>query len=574
MTYPVKIEFNVPALMRDGTKLRANIFRPADNGEFPVALNRTPYGKDLATSNPVLDAIRLAREGFIVIIQDVRGRFDSEGEWYPLRHESADGYDSVEWAARLPGSNGSVGMFGASYTGFTQWAAAMQAPPHLKALMPTMTWADMRDGASWRGGALELGTVAFWLLEVLAFDVISKRYQDAPMIQKSQAIGALVEEINRLQTSGYESLPLASFEPLHKMGVAGHFFDLVKQPNVREAHAPYSAAAFHYTVGVPAFNVGGWYDIFAQGTIQNYIGLRRGGATQEARQSRLLMGPWSHSQYHHVIGELDFGFGSMMEFINVQTDLTGLTQRWFDYWLMGKDNGITREPPVQIFIMGDNVWRSENEFPLARTEYVKHYLHRDGILSQEWPGDEPPDHYEYDPAHPTPTSGGAILMNGLYNPGVRDQRQIEARGDVLTYTSAPLAHPVEVTGPVTLKLWAASDARDTDFVGRLVDVHPDGFAQNLTDGIIRARYRNSDSPELLEPGKPYELHIDLWSTANVFKAGHRVRLDIASASFPRWDRNPNTGAPFGSDAELRSARQTVYHDAAHPSHVVLPIIPA
>ncbi len=573
MSHTVKIEFDVPATMRDGTVLSANIFRPADHGDFPISLNRTPYGKDFTTANSTLDAVRLARQGYIVVIQDVRGRFNSEGEWYPLRHEALDGFDTVEWAARLPGSNGNVGMFGASYTGFTQWTAATQTPPHLKALVPTMTWADARDGVFWRGGALELGLAAEWQIEGLAFDVILKRYRNAPPMQTAIAVGALVHEINRLRAEGYRSLPLNSFEPLRRLGIGDQFFELVAQPNNREAAAPYSVATAYDQVRVPAYNIGGWYDIFGQGTIRNFVALRTKGASLEARQSKLLMGPWSHLQDGHVVGEMDFGFAAMMEFINVQTDLTGLTQRWFDYWLKGIDNGITREPPVKLFIMGENVWREENEFPLARTEYTTFYLHQDGVLSTEPPGDEPADHYVYDPENPTPTGGGALLMNPLFNPGVKDQRPLEAREDVLVYTSERLARDTEVTGPVVVRLCAASDARDTDFVARLVDVHPDGFAQNLTDGTIRARYRNGDTPELLEPGRPYEFTIDLWSTANVFKAGHRIRLDIASANFPRWDRNPNTAAPFGTDATLCPARQTIFHDAAHPSRIVLAIIP-
>lgn len=573
MIHPIKVEFDVPATMRDGTVLRANVFKPADPGEFPVALTRTPYSKDLATSNQVLDAVRLAREGYIVVIQDVRGRFNSDGEWYPLRHEASDGYDTVEWAAMLENSNGKVGMFGASYTGFTQWAAAREAPPHLKALMPTMTWADMRDGASWRGGALELGTVAWWLLEVLALDVLFKRFRDAPALHRAQPILSLVNEVNRLHEDGYLSLPLASFEPLQKLNVGAHFFELVSHPDELEAYAPYSVSSAYDRVRVPAYNVGGWYDIFSHGTLQNFAWLRRRGATQEARHSKLLMGPWSHSQLEHTIGELDFGVASMMGFMDLQIDMTGLTRRWFDYWLKGIDDGISNEPPVKLFIMGDNEWRNEQEYPLARTDYTDYFLHCNGSLSVQRPGDESADHYVYDPANPTPTNGGAIQMSEMFTPGVKDQREVEARADVIAYTSEPLAQDLDVTGPVALKLWAASDAFDTDFVGRLVDVHPNGFAQNLTDGIIRARYRHGDTPEMLVPGKPYEFVINLWSTANVFKAGHRIRLDIASASFPRWDRNPNTGAAFGSDSNLRIANQIIFHDSQHPSHLTLPVIP-
>ncbi len=573
MSYPIKVEFNVPATMRDGTILRANIFRPDAKDNFPVALTRTPYGKDLSTSNSYLDAVRLAREGYIVIIQDVRGRFNSEGEWYPMRNEAQDGFDTVEWAGQLPGSNGSVGMFGASYSGFTQWAAAMEAPPHLKAIVPAITWADARDGVLFRGGALELGVNAYWLLSILSFDTILKRIKDKPLMEKAMTVGALVNEINRLQIEGYQSLPLVTFEPLAKFDFGYDLFKAIAQPNNREAAKPSSVAEFYDRIRVPAFNVGGWYDLFEQGTLQNFTSLRTTGNTPEARQARLLMGPWSHLQQSHVIGEQDFGFAAQQQFINVQTDLTTLTQHWFDYWLKGVQNDMLQEPPVKLFIMGDNVWRDEAEWPLARTQYTNWYLHQDRGVSREPAQDEPADHYAYDPNNPTPTSGGAFLMNPIFNSGVKDQRPVEARSDVLQFTSDLLKSDLEVTGPITVKLWAASDAPDTDFVARLVDVHLDGFAQNLTDGVIRARYRNGDTPELLEPGKPYEFTIDLWSTANVFKAGHRIRVDVASASFPRWDRNLNTGAPFGTDTTPRIAHQTIFHDEAHPSHIVLPIIP-
>lgn len=585
MSPQIKVEFDVPATMRDGTVLRANIFRPDDDGTYPVALTRTPYGKDFFSAPPILDALRLARAGYIVVVQDVRGRFNSEGEFRPFLHEGDDGYDTVEWAATLPGSSGAVGMYGLSYLGFTQWSAVLQQPPHLKAIMPTLTWSDARDGTTWRGGALELGTFANWNVGAVAFDVILKRYKDAAPAEKFKVIGALVNEINRLRTEGYYSLPLKDFEPLRKMGLAQQELDeIIAQPYSQELHEPTSPYHNYDKVQVPAFNIGGWYDIFIQGTLDNFRALRTEGGTPEARHTKVLIGPWSHVNYNSVVGEADFGFGAAMAFINVQTDLTGLTQRWFDYWLKGIDTGITSEPPVKLFVMGDNVWRDEQEWPLARTQYTPFYLHSNGgantlngngLLSTEKPGQEAPDRYTYDPANPVLTSGGSLLMNALFTPGVKDQRETEAREDVLVYTSEPLVQDTEVTGPVVVKLWAASDAKDTDFVARLVDVHPDGFARNLTDGIIRARYCNGDTPELLEPGKAYEFTIDLWSTANVFKAGHRIRLDVTSSNFPRWDRNPNTGAPFGTDTaeDLRPARQTILHDAEHPSCVVLPLIP-
>jgi putative CocE/NonD family hydrolase len=582
MTDRIRVEFDLPAPLRDGTVLRANVFRPAAPGSYPVALARTPYGKDFMSASPVLDAVRLARAGYIVVIQDVRGRFASGGEWKALAHEQEDGYDSVEWAARLPDANGRIGMFGASYFGFTQWAAALAQPPSLKALVPFVTWADVRDGVFWRGGALELGTLANWQLSAIGFDVLLRRHASAPPAERARVIAALVQEIDRLRTEGYWSLPLAEFGPTRRLQLAPELDELVAQPYSREHARPYSVAAAYDRVQVPAYNVGGWYDLFLQGTLQNFAALRANGSTLAARQARLLVGPWSHVNYGSVIGQQDCGYAAQLAFMNLETDLTGLTQRWFDYWLKGVENGVTREPPVRLFIMGENVWRDEQEWPLARARYARFYLHSngransrrgDGALSTEPPGDEPADHYRYDPADPVPTLGGAILMHPLYGPGAQDQAPVEERPDVLVYTTAPLDRDVEVTGPVEVKLWAASDAPDTDFVARLVDVFPDGTALNLTDGIIRARYRNGDEPELLEPGQVYEYTLDLWATANVFKAGHRIRLQVTSSCFPRWDRNPNTGAPFGLSAELRPAHQTVYHDAAHPSHVVLPIIP-
>jgi putative CocE/NonD family hydrolase len=562
----IQIEFNVPAAMRDGTVLRANIFRPTGEGPYPIALCRTPYNKDFTAVNESLDAIRLASAGYIVVIQDTRGRAASEGEWSPFRYEALDGYDTVEWAARLPGSSGKVGMFGPSYVGFTQWMAATQNPPSLKAIVPSVTWSDYRDGVGWRDGAFELGSIANWHLGV-GVETLLKRIAHLPPAEQTQIMGALVYHTDHLHTDGYYSLPLKDFAPLRQLDLASALFDdAFVKPYSLETARLYSPAVFYDRMTTPAYNIGGWYDIFCQGTLNNFTALRANG-------SKLLMGPWTHGGIGNVVGQVDFGMVAG-KWINLQFDLTGLTQRWFDYWLKGIDNGIIQEPPIRLFVMGANVWRDEDTWPLARTQWTPMYLRQGFALSFDPPASqEPADQYVYDPADPTPTWGGALLMHPLFIPGVRDQRDLERRSDVLSYTSAPLDQDMEVTGPVSVKLWAASDCRDTDFVARLIDVHPDGFAQNLCDGIIRARYRNGDTPELIEPGQPYAYTIDLWSTANVFKAGHRIRLDIASASFPRWDRNPNTGADFGASADMQAARQTILHDAARPSQVILPLIP-
>jgi putative CocE/NonD family hydrolase len=324
-----------------------------------------------------------------------------------------------------------------------------------------------------------------------------------------------------------------------------------------------------------------------QDTITNFKFMRENGATPEARQSKLIIGPWAHGSFSNPVGELNFGFGSTGAFIDLQIDFVSLQVRWFDHWLKGKDTGMLKEAPIKLFVMGANAWRDEQEWPLARAVDTRYYLHSNdranslhgnGYLTTDKPGSHEPasDHYEYDPTNPVITRGGALLMTPEYRPGAYDQRETETRQDVLVYTSGEMKEDLEVTGPITVHLWAISSAPDTDFVARLVDVYPDGYAQNLTDGIIRARYRNfvrGEAPSLIEPGKAYEYEIDLWATSNVFKAGHRIRLDVTSNNFPRWDRNPNTGHDFGADAEMVVARQVILHDPEHASYVVLPVVP-
>ena len=349
---------------------------------------------------------------------------------------------------------------------------------------------------------------------------------------------------------------------------------------------PMTILGKHEQVTVPTLNTGGWYDIFLKDTIENFRIMREQGSTPEARQSKLLIGPWVHGGAGNPIGEVNFGFGSSPAFIDLQIDFASLQLRWFDHWLKGVDTGMLNEAPIKLFVMGANVWRDEQEWPLARAVETRYYLHSDGqantgngdgVLSTSAPEGEQPDQYNYDPANPVPTRGGALLMTPEFRPGVFDQRPTESREDVLVYSTPELEEDVEVTGPISVHLWATSSAPDTDFVARLVDVHPDGYAQNLTDGIIRARYRNfarGEEPSLIELEKAYEYEIDLWATSNVFKKGHKIRLDVTSSSFPRWDRNPNTGHDFGADSELVVARQTILHDAEHPSYVALPIVPS
>jgi putative CocE/NonD family hydrolase len=583
----ITVDFDVAATMRDGTVLRANVYRPAGEGQWPVLLTRLPYGKDLPIGGAVMDPAQVARRGYVVIVQDTRGRWTSEGEWIPFVNEALDGVDTVEWASRLPYSNGNVGMYGISYFGFTQWSAALYQPPALKALSPFETWSDPLNGVLFRGGAMELGSSGSWQL-MMGMDVLMRRHRSDPEAL-GRSIYLLAKEIDALGKLGYWSLPLREFAPLKQHDIAPFFFENFSRPMDRqhELVQPMTILGRHEHVTVPTLNSGGWYDIFLQDTINNFKIMHEHGSTPEARQSKLIIGPWTHGGLMNPIGEMNFGFGSSAAFIDLQMDFVSMQVRWFDHWLKGIDTGMLNEAPIKLFVMGTNAWRDEQEWPLTRavkTNYFLHSngrantLHGNGYLSTGLPEDEEPfsDQYAYDPANPVITRGGALLMSPEYPAGPYDQRQVEGREDVLVYTSGELKEDLEVTGPIKVHLWAVSSAPDTDFIARLVDVHPDGYAQNLTDGIIRARYRNfarGEAPSLIEPGKVYEYEIDLWSTSNVFRAGHRIRLDVTSSNFPRWDRNPNTGHEFGADTELAVAHQTILHDREHPSYIVLPVVP-
>ena len=585
MGQQIAVEFDVPAKMRDGVTLRANIYRPQGEGQWPVLLTRLPYGKDFPIAASVLDAAQVARRGYVVVIQDTRGRSASEGEWDPMRNEALDGVDTIEWAAKLPYSNGNVGMYGASYFGFTQWASAVHRPAALKAMVPFITWNDPLNGVLFRGGALELGTAASWQL-TMGLDELFRRFRgDSDPRHLGYAVYGLVKDIDALGTQGYWSLPLKEFAPIKRNNVGKAFFESFEYPMDREHAEPLTILGKHEQVTAPTLNVGGWYDIFLKDTLENFKIMREQGSTPEARQSKALIGPWTHGGVSNPIGELNFGFGASAALIDLKIDFGSLQVRWFDHFLKGVDTGMLNEAPIKLFVMGANVWRDEQEWPLARAVDTRYYLHSnghanslhgDGVLSTSTPESGHTDTYTYDPAKPVLTRGGALLMTPEFPAGPYDQRETEGREDVLVYSTPELTQDVEVTGPITVHLWATSSAPDTDFVARLVDVHPGGYAQNLTDGIIRARYRNfaqGEKSSLIEPGKPYEYEIDLWATSNVFKQGHRIRLDVTSSNFPRWDRNMNTGHDIGTDTEGVVAQQTILHDVEHASYVVLPLVP-
>lgn len=581
----ILLEKNVPCTMRDGTVLYADIYRPEGEGRFPVLLSRLPYSKDKPLfSHRYLDTNRLVENGYVVIIQDVRGRYQSEGDFQPYQSEAKDGYDTVEWAASLPYSSGKVGMFGLSYYGFTQLLAATERPPHLAAIMPAMTLNDQRKGTLFQQGAFGLGLLETWTLESIMPDLIKRKYGD-DTIAYAAAMLQMGQNYNRLEEL-YQYAPFFEWPPVKELGVADFFFDYLRHELADEDFWEKSSITDKYDqIQVPAYHVVGWYDCLLGSTIENFTELRDKAAGSEAQtQQKLIIGPWGHGDFSSVIGERSFGIHASGDWIDFQEDLTHLHLRWFDYWLKGMDTHVTKEPPVKIFVMGVNQWRNENEWPLARTQYVPYYFHSggdaptrygDGYLSTEAPTDgERPDQFVYNPADPVPTQGGATLFAGVNTMGPQDQRKVEERKDVLVYTSEPLTDPLEVTGPVKVYLWAATDAKDTDFTAKLVDVLPDGRAYNLTDGIIRARYRNGyrRSPDLQGEVVAYE--IDLWATSNVFLPGHRIRVEISSSNFPRFDANPNTGSTIKDSDQMEVARQTIYHTDQHPSHILLPVIPA
>jgi uncharacterized protein len=569
----VEKQLNVPAEMRDGTVLFSDVYRPTGSGNHPVLLMRLPYDKSEAQTYVYAKPEFYASHCYIVVIQDVRGQYTSEGTFYAFRDEMQDGYDTVEWAARLPGSNGKVGMYGFSYVGATQWLAATQKPPHLVAISPAMTASDYYDGWSYQGGAFSLAFNESWPLSSIARSG-ALRLGDQAIIDR---MTVAIEDLQK----AYEYLPVSQFPWLSPASkeAAPYFYDWVEHDTWDYYWKQWSLRTRYQDIQVPALNFEGWYDVFLLGGIENFVNMRKEGGSETARiGQQLVIGPWIHLPWDRKVRDFDFGR-------EADNPIDALQIRWFDHWLKGQDNGLDEDPAVRVFVMGANTWRAADDWPIPGTEFTKYYLNSggaansrfgNGTLSTDEPGgSEPTDRYVYDPANPVPSAGGHSCCTPDVAPvGPADQAKIEERADVLVYSTPPLKEAVEVTGPIELILYAASSAVDTDFTAKLVDVHPDGRAINLNNGIIRASYRESlESPEPIEPGKIYEYAIEIWPTSNLFRAGHQIRLEISSSNFPHYARNLNTGAKFGTTSEMTKARQSIYHDAEHPSHVVLPIMP-
>jgi putative CocE/NonD family hydrolase len=564
---------------RDGVTLRADVYRPDAPGRFPVLLSRLPYNKNLRPRPGDIDYF--VEHGYGVIMQDTRGRFSSDGdEYYALIWEMPDGYDAVEWAASLPWADGNVGTMGQSYLGATQYLLAPSRPPHLKAAFPVSAAADFHQCWVYHtGGAFEFGWQIPYAI-LMARDSLERQALTAQLLAtlERDLIPAPTPFAQPLSDQAYRRLPLMAWGDLLRP-VARYLTDYLRHPEDGPYWWAINVERQHANINTPMYHVTSWYDIFLRGGLAHFCDLRQHAMSAAARtQQKILIGPWAHrfpytSPTSQGTGDIDFGPNAGIELHETQL-------RWFDYYLKGINTGILEEAPVKLFVMGENVWRDEREWPLARTHYTRYYLHSqeqanslrgNGRLDPVVPGEEPADRFVYDPNDPVPTCGGNTLIIPM---GVQDQRQVETRQDVLVYTSTPLTRPLEVTGPLAVTLFVASSAPDTDFTAKLVDVRPDGYAQNLADGIMRARYRTSRMiPTWLTPGQVHELTIDLWATSHVFLPGHSLRLEIASSNFPRFDRNLNTGEDQATGSRWQTAEQTIFHDQRYPSHILLPVIP-
>ncbi|HTT69544.1 MAG TPA: CocE/NonD family hydrolase [Gemmatimonadales bacterium] len=544
--YRVWIDFNQRVKMRDGVELSADVYRPDTAGRFPVVLSRTPYTKT--------GSLRAGRDwasrGYVFVAMDVRGRGDSDGEWVPYRNDGRDGYDAVEWCAAQPWSTGKVGTIGGSYNGRIQWFTAVLQPPHLAAMIAMVTPSD--PFVEWPTGL------------PLPMDISWYHFTAGHLLQNMDAVdwSAVQRHLPMLTMDSAAGRPNPYWREEVRHAQLSDWWEPVRYQNKYDR------------VEVPVLHISGWYDDEQVGTPLNYIGMTtRGPAAVRARQ-HLLMGPWPHAINSTAkLGAVDFGPTG-------QIDLTAVQLRWFDYWLKGVDNGVMAEPPVRIFVMGTNAWVSENEWPMARTQWTRYYLHSggraasaagDGALSTAVPAREPPDAWTDDPANPvTFITEPSFAQIG----GPDDYRQVEQRPDVLVYTSDSLTRDLEVCGPIRARLFASSDGRDTDFMVKLLDVWPDGYVERLIDGMVRARFRDGmDRPSPIEPGRIYGYDVDVWNTCQTFRPGHRIRVEVASTAFPKYDVNPNTGETLGQTTTSRVARQAVFHDREHASYVMLPVVP-
>lgn len=599
IAYDVAIRKNVMIPMRDGVKLAADIYLPAEGtdiaeGKFPVILERTPYDK--TAPRQVTNMKYYARRGYVGVIQDVRGRFASEGEWYAFAKEAPDGYDTVQWLGVQPWCDGKVGTMGGSYAGSDQSALATMNPSHLSTMIVAVGASNYYHGSMRQNGALEQRFMVYALRMAmtskeaiadggLQAEIRKAFMDDMPDIVRRLPLKEGATVLRRLPSYERWAIDILTH---------GEFDDYWKQRG-------YAIDEYYDEhADVPSLYLGGWYDSYARNTPQSYMKL---SAIKKSQQV-LLMGPWIHGAFEVTnSGDVDFG-------TEAHINVNDLRLAWFDHYMKGMHTEFADWSPVRIFTMGTGsqcmnkhdhdrfldhggYWRSEPDWPLPGTIETPFYLRAGGELSEDAPGENETTStgYTFDPNDPVPTMGGGIsAAESIIRAGAFDQRgrpdffgcvdtqPLNSRHDILTFESLELEEDTEVTGHIVMNLWASSSALDTDFTAKLIDMYPpsddypDGFAMNITDSIIRARYRNSWSePEMMEPGTPYEFTFHLYPTSNVFRKGHRIRLDISSSNWPRFDVNPNTGGPLGLEQRREIAHQTIYHSSEHPSHVVLPL---
>jgi putative CocE/NonD family hydrolase len=533
-TLAVRFDTAVAMRARDGTTLMNFVARPVGAGPFPVVLERTPYGRVDSAEGRFW-----AARGYMLVMQDMRGRGGSGGELDMNWGQDRDGYDAVEWAASLPGADGRVGMVGASDPGLLAWYAAIAHLPHLTTIAPSVATADPLRIVPYIDMVFS-PTVVPWLC-------LTRDHQGLSSMNDVDVFAA------------FRHLPVVDIPRAAGCPTPGYWNEWFQHPRLDDYWRVRGVENRLQNVRVPVLNIGGWYDD-SRGPVRNYTGLDR---VANHPFQRLVMGPGAHKGIDWVQG--DFG-------LEARVDTRMLQLRWFDHYLKGIDNGVDREPPVDLFIMGDNRWRQEHEWPLRRTRWTRFYLHSSGVLDTLPPQSEPADTFTYDPGDPTPFLVDARELELSIN---EDYAGIDStRQDLLLFTTAPLAEPTEMTGPMSATIWAATDARDTDWNLMLLDVYPDGRALRIQDGVARARFRDGFArPRLLAPGRAYRYHIDLWFTGLVLPPGHRLRVAVSSAAFPKYDRNLNTGGDNERDSLYVAAHQRVFHDSAHPSHVTLPLVP-
>ncbi len=547
------VERGISVRMRDGIHLNTNLYRPRVTDRLPVVMTRMPYGiNEMYCFMPAIGKF-WARKGYVFVAQDTRGRFDSEGEWDPFVNEIEDSYDTLEWISAQPWCDGKIGATGESYYGYTTWAAALSGHPNLKCIAPSTTSMDIYGEWIYNNGAFCLQTMGNWAIYMNA-----KRYQNILRLNQRH-------------------LPLISMAEEAQIPCQ-YYVDWIRHPTRDEYWDKINLHNRYSDINIPVLHLGGWYDTFLKSTIDDWVGVREESDDLTARQNQwLVISPIDHEgtpDRTHQIGQLHIGeFSDWSRWED--------SEQFFDYWLKGIDNGFGDTPRVKVFVIGDNDWRFEEEWPLPNTAFTKYHLHSagnantssgDGTLDTIPPEEEPSDNYIYDPENPVIAALESDLWH--YAETLVDRSLVEERRDVLVYTSEPLDEELEITGPIVVTLYAASSAKDTDFTATLVDVFPNGYCHLIQEGIIRTRFRESDQePSLIKPGEIYEYNIDLWATSYVVKKRHRLRVEISSSNFNRFDRNLNTGKPLGLDDEMITASQTIYHNRDYPSHITLPVIP-